>query len=176
MNKTISTFAGLALVASAGIAPAFAGGAFSPSASGTFTATPTSFTLTGVSTSYFDFSSGILYAGTAKVVGGTAEIGNPNAFDGSTLDFTGTETFPTPSPTIFTLPTDIGTAVLTFTGAGPSQVVTVSAGKTFSNAFKFGDYKDPAPVPEASTVASFGVLLALGSLAVLRRKSAKNAV
>jgi hypothetical protein len=175
MNKITSTLTGLALVAAASVAPAFAGGGFSPSGTGTFTATPTSFTLSGVSASYFDFTAGALYTGTASVIGGTQEVAHPTAFDSSVLSFTGTETFPAAGATNGFSFTDSGTAVLTFTGSGASQVVTVSGGKGFSNSFKFGDYPDPAAVPEASTVASFGVLLALGSLAVLRRKSVKNA-
>ena len=173
MNKITSTLTGLALVAAASVAPAFAGGGFSPSGTGTFAFTPTSFTLSGVSASYFDFSAGELFTGTASVIGGTPEAGTPTAFDSSVLSFTGTETFPAAGATNGFSFTDSGTSVLTFTGSGASQVVTVSAGKGFSNAFKFGDY--PAAVPEASTVASFGVLLALGGLAVLRRKSVKNA-
>ena len=46
--------------------------------------------------------------------------------------------------------------------------------------FQLGPYSAPTnggpvnPVPEASTVVSFGALLTLGGLAVLRRKSVKN--
>lgn len=164
MNKLTSTLAGLALVAGASVAPAFAQGAFLPSSSGTFSFVGSSFAVNGITASYYNFATNTLYTGTANITGGTAQAAHPDSYDFSTLTFTdGTYNL-----------TDIGTAALTFTGTAPTQLVSVSAGNGFNNSFKFGQYKVPA-VPETSTVASFGVLLALGGVALLRRKSVKNA-
>ena len=65
------------------------------------------------------------------------------------------------------------TAPLNFTynnvpgvGASIASIGAASDGTTFNLV---------QAVPEASTVVSFGALLALGGLAVLRRKSVKNA-
>ncbi len=156
MNKITSTLAGIAIVAAASIVPASAQ-AFLPSNSGTFSFVgANSFKLTGVATKFVDFSTGQIYTGTAYVFGGTNSAALPNVYTGADLVFA--------SPLVF----DTGAAVLTFSGGK----VTVSSGSGFKDAFKF---TATAPVPEASTVVSFGALLALGGLAVLRRKSVKNA-
>ncbi len=156
MNKITSTLAGIAIVAAASIVPASAQ-AFLPSNSGTFSFVGAdSFSLTGISTKFVDFSTGTITSGIASVTGGINTPALPNVYSGATLTFS--------NPAF----TDSGDAVLTFTGGK----VTVSSGTGFKDAFKF---TATAPVPEASTVVSFGALLALGGLAVLRRKSVKNA-
>ncbi len=162
MNKLTTTLAGLALVAGASIAPAFAQGAFFATQPFTFTFTPASFSVVAAPVVYNPFNGGTATTGFLTLAGGTEE-GNTVIYDNSKLEFTsGTTTF-----------TDmVGKTTVVDLGNNLYSIASVGA-TAKDNQFNL---VPGAPVPEASTVISFGALLALGGLAVLRRKSVvKNA-
>ncbi len=171
MNKLTTTLAGLALVAGASIAPAFAQGNFSTPGpfQFTFIGTPgvagSSFLINAIPVSYNPLNSVQTLSGLLTLSGGK-EIGTGPLYSGVNLSFT---------------PTGGATPTVTDTFAFTAAVNTVTSGYGFAN-FNVGangsnfNLLQGQPVPEASTVISFGALLALGGLAVLRRKSvAKNA-
>ena len=167
MNKITSTLAGLAVVATASIAPAFAQGAlntgpggqaftFTPGAAGLVTVSsiaPVTFNPTGsavATTAAFSFM-GTLISGSLYSV-------NPGTF---TITPTGGSTFTEPSALSFIV------ATLPSGNRFVGSIGSTTDGTSFNLT---------SPVPEASTVVSFGALLALGGLAlVVRRKGVKNA-
>ena len=174
MNKFTTTLAGLALVAGASIAPAFAQGNFSTPGPFLFTfiGTPgtagSSFLIDAIPVSYAAFGTSVVTTGNLTLFGGSEIDGGP-LYSGVKLSF---------------VPTGGTTATVTDSFAYTIEGNTVADGYGFANFNKGVDgsnfnllqgHTAPA-VPEASTVISFGALLALGGLAVLRRKSvAKNA-
>ena len=172
MNKITSILAGLAVVATASVVPAFAqGNLFSPP--GTFSFVTSGATLTAT---------------------GSGETFNPTAIGASPItpvSFTligssigGSTTFYNLTSLVITGTNVGGMNVNTFTETGPltfSVVAPPSGGTAISSIGAAADGTTfnlvAAPVPEASTVISFGALLALGGLAVvLRRKGVKSAV
>lgn len=164
MNKLTTTLAGLALVAGASIAPAFAQGSFFATQPFTFTFSPSSFSLVSIPVTYNPFGGGASSTGALTLTGGKQE-GTSVIYDNTNLLFTN-------ATTSFT--DVIGQTTVVNLGNGSYSIASVGATAK-------GDQYNlvpgaPAAVPEASTVISFGALLALGGLAVLRRKSvAKNA-
>ena len=171
MNKLTTTLAGLALVAGASIAPAFAQGAFSDL--GTTPPFVFSFIGTGAGSSFSAISQAVNYnalgttgstPGFLTLTGG-AEIDGSVVYQNTNLSFSTTKG----GPALFTDVIGL-TTVVPLTG-GNYSIASVNASAS-GNQYNL----TAAPVPEASTVISFGALLALGGLAVLRRKSvAKNA-
>lgn len=180
MNKiTTSLLAGVALAAIA-VAPASAQ-----------TVVPNSFSNVGNSLPTFSFGPGnSTYSLTNAAAafnpgnGGTSTLGTLSLM-GSGLVAGTTYQYTTTALTF--VPTTAGGTTLNETGASSVQVfqgqTTFSALGTagFSGSGNTGDrlnlaYAATAPVPEASTVISFGALLALGGLAVLRRKSVARAI
>ncbi len=166
MNKITTTLAGLALVAGASIAPAFAQGAFS-NFGGTpfvFTFTPTGFSAINQAVKFNPVAGSVstIQSGFLTLVSST---GTSPLFFNTSLSFSATPG----GPALFTDSVPLTTIIPV--GSGNYSIASV-------NATASGDQYNltAAPVPEASTVISFGALLALGGLAVLRRKSvAKNA-
>jgi hypothetical protein len=167
MNKITSTLAGLALVAGASIAPAFAqdngGNLFAPPGNFSFTTTGTGLSASGTGESFNSATGGtttpVSFTLMGTQVSGTVfSVTNFSVFTGAT-----------------TLDALDGNSGLLFvasinptTGGQFISSIGASRGGTTFNLTN--------PVPEASTTVSFGVLLALGGLAVvLRRKSVKNA-
>ena len=170
MNKFTTTLAGLALVAGASIAPAFAQGTITSPASFTtpgpfvFSFAPSTFSVINQAATYNPLSTSTMpLTGLLSLTGGK-EVGTSNFYTNTLLTFTsGSTTFTEDSFTSIVSQNPL-TGLYTITNAG-----TQPSGDTYVLA-------NGAPVPEASTVISFGALLALGGLAVLRRKSvAKNA-
>jgi len=177
-QKLLGTASALALVAGCGAAPAFAGGFFQDKSTpgvGTFSFTNSSpstatFSLTNAPAKFVDGIAGDpVLTGTFSLTSSMAgyEAGSTKyIFDNTTLNFvSGNKTI-----------TETGKTKVTFTGGFATLTnFTKFAGSGYSNdGFRLGKFA-PAPVPEASTVVSFGALLALGGLAVLRRKSVKTA-
>jgi hypothetical protein len=169
MNKFTTTLAGLALVAGVSIAPAMANnGIFQPSgaASPVFSFTTTGYALYSAPVTYFSSAGAV--DGLLSLTGTGLETGSSYVYDNTSLFFT-----PTGGAAEAL---ELGKSIVTFSGGD----VTFSSFGTFTAGVpgtQTGDRYDLnyAPVPEASTVVSFGVLLALGGLAVLRRKSVKTA-
>lgn len=164
MNKITSTLAGLAIVATASVAPAFAqGNLFNPPGNFTF------FFSGAGNNSFFATSQSVGF----NPAGGGATTTAAFSLTGTRVD--STNIFNVTSLVIS--PTNDGVFVET----NPLQflVSTLPSGSTFVGSL--GASSDgtsinlSSPVPEASTVISFGALLALGGLAVLRRKGVKNA-
>ena len=162
MNKLTSTLAGLALAAAVSVAPAFAqsGNLFSPPGSFTFTGLGSSFEATG-SGATFNPSTGAPITGVSFDLKGTFAGTSPTAYTFTSLMLSGPITATELGAPQFNVNPFGGAGGVTITSAGAA-----SDGSTFNLV---------SPVPEASTVVSFGALLALGGLAVLRRKSVKNA-
>ncbi len=162
MNKITTTLAGLALVAGVSIAPAFAQGAYFATAPFTFSFTPGSFSVLSAPVVYNPFAGGAATTGFLTLTGGTEE-GTSVIYDNTNLTFVGGGT---------TVTDTVGQTTLVPLASGSYSIASVGAtakGDQFN-------LVPGAPVPEASTVISFGALLALGGLAVLRRKSVvKNA-
>lgn len=175
MNKITSTLAGFAILAAASVAPAMAqgnlfippgtftilptaAGLFSATGSGNFNPTGSAATTTATFTLTGTQISGPLFQVTALTI-------TPAAGSG-VLPFTETGTAGTGA----TL--GAGGAAFDFTDVpvGPGGVAVASVGAAADGT----TFNLVNPVPEASTVVSFGALLALGGLAVLRRKSVKN--
>lgn len=167
MNKITSTLAGLAIVATASTVPAFAqGNLFSPPGSFTFVSAGTAFSASGTNDTYNAIATpGNVVA--AFTLTGT-EIGATNVYNLNTLVITPV------SGTGYTYD-PLAAGPLTFTFTNLPGIVTSIASNGAD--LKGNTFNLVNPVPEASTVVSFGALLALGGLAVvLRRKGVKNAV
>lgn len=163
MNKFTTTIAGLAIVAAATVAPAFAQGAFFSTQPFTFSFLPAnSFTISNIPVTYNPFGGGNSSTGFLTLSGGT-EQGNTVIYNNTMLSFTNNSTtFSDVVPLTTVVPL----------GNGSYSIASVGA-TSLGNQYNL---VPGAPVPEASTVISFGALLALGGIAVLRRKSvAKNA-
>ena len=191
MNKLIMTGAVGALALSALVLakPAMAGGG-----------TPV-FTQTGASTfKFYDFTSAGdkltvtslgSYLGTTGTLTVQSTFSGPEASDGTyssgdaltTFSFNGTTIASNNMGSLYFDTSDPG---VIFSGANGYSFVAGTMGTTTSTlpfgigTKETGSVTDAelfknAPVPEASTVVSFGALLALGGLAVLRRKSVQNA-
>ncbi len=170
MNKFTSTLAGLALVAGASIAPAFAqdngGNLFAPPGTFSFVTNSTGMltasgsgetfnTLTGPTASFAPVS----FTLTGQLVAGT--IFNLTSFN---VTSNGT--------TVDSLDGNSGLLFVASSAPGGGQFLSSIGASRGGTTFNLVN----APVPEASTTVSFGVLLALGGLAVvLRRKGVKNA-
>ena len=186
MNKITSTLAGLALVAGVSVVPAFAqdlgtaGNLFSPPGSFTFslatataTATATTFSATGTNDTFNVLNA----AATSKAVTAAftltgTQIAATNVFVLNTLIIGSTAT----NASIFTYKPANNPLTFTFTNLNVPGIPVAIASLGADKAGLTFNLVNPAPVPEASTVVSFGALLALGGLAVvLRRKGVKNA-
>ena len=161
MNKLTTTLAGFALVAAASVAPAFAQGNFFTNGPFTFSFSPAnSFTVSAIPVSYNPAGTTGTFSGFLTLTGGTG-VGQGPVFTGTSLSFSPTKGgTPTVTDVIpFTTVVPLGTGSYSIASVGSSAL-----GDTFN-------LTGGAPVPEASTVLSFGALLALGGLAVLRRKA-----
>ena len=160
MNKLTTTLAGLALVAAASAVPAFAQGTFT-AAPFTFSFTPAnSFTVANQAVNYNPLGTTTIIPGFLTLSGGTILSAGSPVYSGVKLSF---------SPTVggtATVTDTFNYAVLASTPTG--YVLTGGPTATGDSV----DLTSGAPVPEASTVLSFGALLALGGFAVLRRKTA----
>ena len=163
MNKVTTTLAGLAIVAAATVAPAFAQGAYFATQPFTFAFAPAnSFTLSSINVTYNPFGGGAPTTGLLSLTGGVQE-GTSVVYDNAKLTFVNGST---------TVNDTIAQTTIVPLSNGSYSIASVGA-TAAGNQFNL---VPGAPVPEASTVISFGALLALGGLAVLRRKSAvKNA-
>ncbi len=163
MNKFTSTLAGLAVLAAASAVPASAQ-TFTADGPFTFSLSPTAFSVSSIA-AFFNPTTGPMELGTLSLTGGTSTNGTD--FTGSTLSFTtGGSTISQNVSDIFVNPIP-GSSADFISGFAPPA--GFSSG--FSVALEPGT-PNSSPVPEASTVLSFGALLALGGLAVLRRKTA----
>ena len=171
MNKITSTLVGLALVAGASIAPAFAQGTFTFPGPGAFTfaVTPAGFTGTSIPV-VFNPVAGATSTGFLALSGGTEQFG-ATGIGGTYAGVT--ETF-TPGTGPLAAFSDTGTVFVSQRSATTYDIASDTT--TFTASGTSFDLVPGTPVPEASTVVSFGALLALGGLAVvLRRKGLKNA-
>ena len=173
MNKTtrtiLGTAAAVALAAGVSVAPASAGGIYinPTSSSSTFNFNPgTSYSLFTTPAEFVNFGTGTTTSGQLTLSGSGFESGTSFVFDATTLLFS-----PTGGGSAVT---ETGKSTVTFSSG---KVSITSFGPSFSGSGSTGDYVNvSAPaVPEASTFLSFGALMTLGGLAVLRRKSVKNA-
>ena len=167
MNKLTSTLAGLAVLAAVSAVPASAQ-TFTANGPFTFSLSPTTFSVNDISAS-FNPMNGPAETGTLSIIGGTSTNGTD--FTGSTLTFlTGGSTVSESIPDVFVNP---------IAGTGTDFISGFAPPAGFSSGFTLAlepGTPNSSPVPEASTVLSFGALLALGGLAVLRRKTvAKSA-
>ena len=173
MNKITSTLAGLALVATASVVPAMAQGTFTYSggpAPFTFSTDGPGMALTATNVAVqFNPTVGAVSNGFLTLSGGTFLFGGPVAgtITGVTEAFSATLNGPV---TI----TDTGTVFISQRSATTFDIASDTT--TYTRSGTSFDLVPGSPVPEASTVVSFGALLALGGLAVvLRRKGVKNA-
>ncbi len=178
MNKiATSLLAGVALAGLAA-APASAQSAFtniagSPLPTFSFGPNFSTYSLSGAGATY-NSTSGPSIFGTLSLTGSGLVAGSTYNYNTTMLNFVSndnTTTFNETGPSnvsVYTDPTS-GTTSYTFSALGAG----------FSGSGHTGDRLNlsyaAAPVPEASTVISFGALLALGGLAVLRRKSVVRA-
>ena len=172
MNKITSTLAGLAVVATASVVPAFAqGNLFSPPGTFSFVTSGATLTATGSGETFNPTAIGaspitpVSFTLIGSSIGGSTTFYNLTSLviTGSNVGGVGINTFTENGPLTFSVvaPPSGGTAI--------SSIGAARDGTTFNLV--------AAPVPEASTVISFGALLALGGLAVvLRRKGVKSAV
>ena len=164
MNKLTTTLAGLAFVAAASAVPAFAQGSFTTNGPFTFSFTPAnSFTVTNIPVTFNPIGTGTASTGFLTLTGGTG-VGTGPVFSGTVLSF---------SPTVGGTPTV--TDVVPFTTVIPVGSVFSIASVGITTKGDSFTLANGSPVPEASTVLSFGALLALGGFAVLRRKTAAQA-
>ena len=181
MTKITSTLAGLAFVAAASIAPAFAQGA-NP---GTFTYTggPAPFVFSATSAGIVSASIPVLFnptgagatsTGLLVLSGGTLAFGTP-----PTGTFTGVTEMFTPISGPLAAFSDTGTVFVSQRTAGPPATFDLASDTTTFTTSGTSFNLVPgitAPVPEASTTASFGLLLALGlgglAVAAKRKKVA----
>ena len=166
MNKITSTLAGLALAATASVVPAFAqGNLFSPPGSFTFVTSGATLTATGSGETF-------------NPIGTTMPI-TPVSFTLTGLSIGGSSTFYNLTSLVINGANVGGAGVNTFTETGaltfsalapPSGGVAISSIGAAADGTTFNLVS--APVPEASTVVSFGALLALGGLVLVtaRRK------
>ena len=179
MNKITSTLAGLAFVATASIAPAFAQGTF------TYSGGPIPFTFSagvgGLSVSAIPVFFNSSVPGVANSSGVLVLSGGTQAFGSGTFGtFTGvTETFTPTSPAIGPLGafSDVGTVFVSQRSATTFDLASDTT--TFTTSGTNFDLVPGSPVPEASTTASFGLLLALGLGGIVvaaKRKKAGAAV
>jgi len=162
MNKITSTLAGLAVVAAASVVPAMAqGNLFSPPGGFNFGTTSAGvFTATGTGATFNPINSSTPVTNESFTLTGT-RIDMSNFFNLTSLVITGGTNFTENGPLQFSVET------------APSGVTSIASVGAAADGTTFNLTN---PVPEASTTVSFGVLLALGGLAVvLRRKSVKNA-
>lgn len=177
MNKLTTTFAGLAIVAAASVAPAFAqtgsqGNFFTPGPfQFSFIGTPgtagSSFFVNAIPVTENTLDTSGVKTGLLTLTGGKEMDGSP-LYTGVTLTFVPNNGAPTVTDTF-------NYVALANTGAQGYGIANFGVGNSGSTFNLIQGQVTPA-VPEASTVISFGALLALGGLAVLRRKSvAKNA-
>lgn len=174
MNKITATLAGLALAAGASVAPAMAqGNLFTPPGTFSFTAAAGAggvFSALGTGAT-FNPLTGTPVTGVAFTLTGT-RIDSSNIFNLGTLTVTnGTTTLLTEGPgamSQFTGPFQFAVNSLANGGTAIASVGAATDGTTFNLV--------QAPVPEASTTASFGLLLALGMgglvIAAKRKKCA----
>jgi len=175
MNKITTALAGLALAAGASVAPAMAqGNLFSPPGTFSFSMpTATTFSASGNNDSF-----NALNSTTTQTVGFTltgTQIGATNVFMLNSLVITPvgsvnpTFTFnPTNNPLDFSFTNVAGV---------PVAIASLGADNT-GTTFNLVGGTASAPVPEASTTASFGLLLALGlgglAIAAKRKKAASS--
>ena len=163
MNKLTTTLAGLAFAAAVSIAPASAQ-TFTANGPFTFTVSPTAFTVTSIPAT-FNPTTGPTTSGFLSLDGGTST--NGTAFTGTILTFkTGSQT----------LSQSVDAFVNPIPDSSNDLISGFAPATAFSSGFTFDLVGTPAAVPEASTVLSFGALLALGGLAAVRRKSAAKSV
>ncbi len=168
MNKITTILAGVALAAAVA-APASANGF----TTGSYTTFPAfSFTGPGSNGGYTLSAAPVVYTFNGTTTNGTVDLIGTGLVAGSTYKYNSTKlTF---NPTVGTGFTETGKSSVDITDG----VYTFSAiGGGFSGSGHTGDDLNLkySPVPEASTVVSFGALLALGGLALLRRKSVARA-
>ena len=164
MNKITSTLAGLAVVATASIAPAFAqGGLFTPPGGFTFSFLGGGSVFTASSTSVgFNPSGGGPTTTASFSLVGTQISGSLYSVNTLLITPLGGPAFLETNPLSF---------LVTALPTGPEAINSIGAASDGTSINLVS-----APVPEASTVVSFGALLALGGMAVvLRRKNVKNA-
>ena len=167
MNKLTATLAGMAAVAAVSAVPASAQtlGNFTATVPFTFTLSPTALSVNSIAATFNPMMTGAApEMGLLSITGGTA-VPNTSEFTGSTLSFTTGGTTVTQTVDAFVNPIGNGTDFISGFGLPTA----------FSGGFSFDlqpGTPNAAPVPEASTILSFGALLALGGLAVLRRKTA----
>ena len=180
MNRFTSALAGLALMATASIAPALAQGTnpgtFTFPGPGTFsfTDTPAGFVNTTIPVVFNPMTAGsVASTGTLTLTGGVEQFGAT----GIAGTFTGvTETFTPNAGQTLAAFTDTGTVFVSQRSATTFDLASDTT--TFTTSGTNFDLVPgtPGPVPEASTTVSFGALLALGVRAVaLRRTGVKNA-
>ncbi len=175
MNKiTTSILAGVALAALAAAPASADNGIFAPlgTAAPVFAFSPVGtfngYTLTAAPVTYYTGIGGPASFGTTGTLSITATgliAGTSYSYSTSTLNFT-----PTAGQG--------AGASAAFSETGATSVNLVNGSTFISGAgLSRNDFLNLsyAPVPEASTVISFGALLALGGLAVLRRKSVARA-
>ena len=172
MNKLTATLAGMAAVAVASAVPTFAQsttlGNFTANGPFVFALSPTTFSVNSISATFNPMMTGFApETGLLSITGGTA-VANSNEFTGSTLSFMPMNSATTVTQTVDAFVNPLGNGTDFISGFG---LPTAFSGG-FSFALQPGTPTGGAPVPEASTVLSFGALLALGGLAVLRRKTA----
>ena len=169
MNKITSVLAGIAVAATASIAPAFAQGTFTNTGPFTFLDNGT---IAGVfsAPATFNPTAGASETGTLNVT----LTGGPGGANTGTQLFSGVSLFF--SPTAPALPVIFDNSFTPGATVNFAPSVTTISSITNSAAGNSFVLSLGAPVPESSTVVSFGALLALGGLTVvLRRKGVKNA-
>ena len=176
MNKLTSTLAGLALVAGASIAPACAQGTFTFPGPGTFTfiVSPGGFVATQATQIpvVFNPTAGAISTGTLSLSGGLEQFGAP----GIAGTYTNVTEVYTPGTGPLAGFADTGTVFVSQRSATTYDLASDTT--TFTNSGTSFDLVPGTPpaVPEASTTASFGLLLALGLgglvVAARRRKRA----
>ena len=169
MNKITSTLTGLALAATASVVPAFAqGNLFSPPGSFTFTTTAAGvLTATGTGETFNQTAVGSApITPVSFTLIGSSLGGSMTFYSLTSLTINGTGVGSGATPNSF-----VETGALTFSAlAPPSGGVAISSIGAAADGTTFNLVS--APVPEASTVVSFGALLALSGLVLVtaRRK------
>ena len=173
MNKITSILAGLAVVATASVVPAFAqGNLFSPPGTFSFVTSGATLTATGSGETFNPTAIGaspitpVSFTLIGSSIGGSTTFYSLTSL---TINGTGVGSGATPNSFVETGPLTFSVVAPPSGGVAISSIGAARDGTTFNLV--------AAPVPEASTVISFGALLALGGLAVvLRRKGVKSAV
>ena len=172
MNKITSTLAGLAIVATASVVPAFAqGNLFSPPGGFSFTTMGSILTASGSNDSFNPLGSATTVNPVSFTLTGTL-------VSGSIYSVTNYQVLDASSNILAVLTPGSGLTFVASTATNGGQFISSIGASTAATGQQAGDtFNLVAPVPEASTVVSFGALLALGGLAVvLRRKGVKSAV